>query len=231
MTRPASEALGERRRAGLGAARLYLVTGARIAGEPLAELVSAALRGGVDVVQLREKSADDAAIVSSAIELRELCRQHGALFVVNDRPDLALASGADGVHLGQGDQPVEDVRGLVGGDMLIGLSTHSPAQIEQACATSADYLGVGPVYETATKPGTPAVGLELVRHAAEAADRPFFAIGGIEAGCVRAVARAGAGRVAVVRAIWEANDPSESALELRAAVVEAAPDGQPVGAQ
>jgi thiamine-phosphate pyrophosphorylase len=143
-----------------------------------------------------------------------VCDLAGALLIVNDRPDLALACDADGVHVGQDDEAVDAVRRRVGPDVLIGLSTHSPEQID--AAGDADYLGVGPVFETATKPGLEPVGVELVRYAAEHATKPWFAIGGIDA--ARA-AEIGAERIAVVRAIRDAADPRAAAQELCGEVV------------
>ena len=204
----------------LETARLYLVLEAGAAG-----VVAAALRGGVDMVQLRDKSAPDAVVVSAGRELRELCHRHGALFLVNDRPDLALECGADGVHLGQDDAPVEEVRAEVGDALVIGLSTHSTQQIAAAEASSANYYAVGPVHETPTKPGRPAVGLELVRHAASVASKPWFAIGGIDPGNVTEVAAAGARRVVVVRAIRDAASPVQGARSLRSALEQEAAVG------
>jgi thiamine-phosphate pyrophosphorylase len=207
----------------LSAARLYLVIEAAAARD----VAPAALEGGVDVVQLREKEASDEYVIAAGRELRALCDEHGALLVVNDRPDLALACGADGVHLGQDDEPAAAVRDLVGQELFVGLSTHSPAQVEAAERDPAvDYLGVGPVYETATKPGVEPVGLELVRYAASRARKPWFAIGGIDAQRARAVADAGAERVAVVRAIRDAADPRAAAAALRDSLVR-----EPVGGQ
>ncbi len=200
------------RRQRLERARLYLVTD----GCPSPALVDAALGGGVDIVQLRAKHASDQAVVESGRELRALCDAHAALLVVNDRPDLALACGADGVHLGQDDEPVWSVRERVGDELLIGLSTHSPDQVD--AAREVDYIGVGPVYGTPTKPGVAAVGLDLVRHAAHSAHALWFAIGGIDAASARDVAAAGARRIAVVRAICEARDPSAAARQLLAAL-------------
>ena len=207
-------------RARLDAARLYLAleTGA-------AHVVEPALRGGVDMVQLRDKTAADDVVVSAGRELRELCHRHGALFVVNDRPDLALACGADGVHLGQEDATVEQVRAEVGDDVVIGLSTHSEEQIVAAEASDADYYAVGPVHETPTKPGRPAVGLRLVRHAASVASKPWFAIGGIDPENVAQVAAAGARRIVVVRAIRDAGDPAGAARLLRTALEQEAAVG------
>jgi thiamine-phosphate pyrophosphorylase len=189
------------------------------------DVVPAALGGGVDVVQLREKDAADDRVVAVGRRLRTLCDEHGALLVVNDRADLAVACGADGVHVGQDDEPVGSVRDFVGPDVFIGLSTHSPEQVEAAERDpDVDYLGVGPVYETATKPDVEPVGLELVRYAAGHARKPWFAIGGIDASRAPAVADAGAERIAVVRAIRDAADPAAAAAALREAV-----EREPVG--
>jgi thiamine-phosphate pyrophosphorylase len=203
------------RRARLAAARLYLVCDSTPGGRELPGVLRAAIAGGVDVVQLREQHLDDERLIAVAREAGELCRRLGALFVVNDRPDIALAAGADGVHVGQQDMPVAEVRELVGPDVLIGLSTHAPREIDAPAAARADYIGVGPVHATPTKPGRDAVGLELVRHAAAHAPGPFFAIGGIDADNVAAVIAAGARRVAVVRAIADARDPGGAARALR----------------
>jgi thiamine-phosphate pyrophosphorylase len=191
---------------------LYLICGAESD-----EFLEAALRGGVDIVQLRIKQGADEAVLSAAGRFKQACERHGALFIVNDRPDLALAVDADGVHVGQDDASVADARAVVGAERLVGLSTHSPAQID---AADADYIGVGPVYATPTKPGRQAVGLGLVRHAASHAAMPFFAIGGIGAAEASAVREAGARRIAVVRALTEADDPERTARRLRARVLE-----------
>jgi thiamine-phosphate pyrophosphorylase len=209
---------GAWRRARLARAHLYLVIESEVGDRPADAVVAPALEGGVDLVQLREKAAPDRALVEAGRRLRALCHSHGALLIVNDRADLALACGADGVHVGQEDDPPDGVREVVGPDLLIGVSTHSPEQITAARETAADYLGVGPVFATATKPGVRPVGLELVRHAAAHAGRPFFAIGGIDAGNAREVAGAGAERIAVVRAIRDAQDPRLAAAGLRAAL-------------
>jgi thiamine-phosphate pyrophosphorylase len=195
----------------LRAARLYLVCDER--SEAFLDL---ALRGGVDIVQLRMKDGPDEAIVRAARGFARCCAEHGALFILNDRPDLAVAIDADGVHVGQDDASVSAARALLGPDRLIGLSTHTPAQVDAAAGV--DYLGVGPVHATPTKPGRPAVGLELVRHAAVHARVPFFAIGGIDAGRAAEVRAAGGRRIAVVRALTEAEDPLAAARELRAAI-------------
>ena len=200
----------------LAEARLYFVTDASTDEHALRE----ALAGGVDVLQLREKDAPDDEILAAAATFRALCTEHAALFVLNDRPDLAAAAGADGVHIGQADEPIDRVREQVGRDLLIGLSTHSREQLASALETDADYVCVGPVYATPTKPDYHAVGLELVRHAAQAVERPWFAIGGIDGTNVGEVAAAGAPRVAVVRAIRDAPEPRAAAAGLRAVLEE-----------
>jgi thiamine-phosphate pyrophosphorylase len=214
------------RRERLAEARLYFVTDVR---PNLDELLAAALAGGVDMVQLRDKSASDDELVRAAAVFRRLCDEHGALFWLNDRPDLVAACGADGVHVGQDDMPVAEARRVAGGDVLVGLSTHSPEQLDAALASDeADQLSVGPVWETPTKEGRPAAGLDYVRHAAQvAADRPWFAIGGIDLGNVREVIEAGASRVVVVRAIRDAADPGAAAAALRAALEEAEVGAEP----
>ena len=194
-------------------ASLYLILEAAAA-----HVVGPALEGGVDVVQLRDKHATDGELVAVGRALGDLCREHGALFVLNDRPDLAVECGADGVHVGQDDATVDAVRALVGERLFVGVSTHSPEQVAAAEGSDADYFAVGPVHATPTKPGRPAVGLELVTHAAAHARKPWFAIGGIDAGNAAAVVEAGARRLAVVRAIRDAADPRAAAGELRAAV-------------
>jgi thiamine-phosphate pyrophosphorylase len=195
------------RRQRLSDARLYLVCDDRDD-----DFLAAALRGGVDVVQLRMKDATDDAVLAAARRFA----QHDVLLIINDRPDLVAAAGADGVHVGQDDLSVTEARAIVGPDRLVGLSTHDPDQVDGAGGT--DYIGVGPVYSTPTKPGRPAVGLDLVRYASEHARVPFFAIGGINDGNVAAVRAAGAERVAVVRALTEAEDPERTARSLRAAL-------------
>jgi thiamine-phosphate pyrophosphorylase len=197
------------------------------AGDRVANLLREAVAGGVDVVQVREKDLGDDELLEIARAARELCEQVGALLIVNDRPLVAREAGADGVHVGQDDMPVAEVRELVGPDMLIGLSTHAREEIDLAAANASarvaepgasapDYVAVGPVYETPTKPGRPAVGLELVRYAAAHATVPFFAIGGLDAGNLAETVDAGARRAVVLRAIADAGDPRGSAQELRA---------------
>lgn len=206
----------------LARARLYLIVDAAAGA-----VVAPALAGGVDIVQLRDKAVDDETLLRTASELRALCDAHDALLILNDRPDLVVEANADGVHLGQEDAPVEEARALLGGEPLIGVSTHSPEQIADATASSVDYLGVGPVHATPTKPGRAPVGHELVRHAANRLEKPFFAIGGIDPENVAAVVAAGARRVAVVRAIRDATDPRASAAALRNATLTEAHAGAP----
>jgi thiamine-phosphate pyrophosphorylase len=195
-------------------ARLYLVV------EAAAEhVLLPALRGGVDMVQLRDKHADDETILRAAARFRSACDEHGALFWLNDRPDLALECRADGVHVGQEDAPVADVRERVGPDLLIGLSTHAPQQFDAALRSEADQFSVGPVWETPTKEGRPAAGLEYVRYAAQhGGERPWFAIGGINAGNLADVVAAGARRVVVLRAIRDSPDPEAEARALSGAL-------------
>ena len=195
-------------------ARLYLVVDA--AAE---HVLPAALRGGVDMVQLRDKELGDDSLLEVAARFRAVCREHGPLFWLNDRPDLALAARADGIHVGQDDTPTREVREQVGDQLLIGLSTHSPEQFDAALGSEADQLSVGPVWATPTKPGRPAAGLDYVRHAAASGgERPWFAIGGIDAENIDEVVEAGAGRVVVVRAVRDAADPEGAARRLRDAL-------------
>ncbi len=209
---------GAERRERLGRAHLYLVSDGAMADGA----IDAALAGGVDMLQLRDPALDDDALLHRAAEWRKLCDAHGALLWLNDRPDLALPAGADGVHLGQDDMPVAEARATVGDNVLIGLSTHTPEQLEAGIASSADQLSVGPVWETPTKPGRPAAGLGYVRAAAaRKPPQPWFAIGGISGSNVDEVAAAGAERVVVVRAIREAADPGSAAAFLRAGLEEA----------
>ena len=192
-----------------GDRRLYLIAPAR---PGLADLVEAAVRGGVDLVQIRDKELPDGELLRALEETREVTRRLGVPLVVNDRPDLAVLVEADAVHVGQDDLPVAAVRRF---RLPVGLSTHTPAEID---AAEANYIGVGPVHETPTKEGRPAAGLELVRHAAAHARQPWFAIGGIDRTNVEEVLAAGAARIAVVRAIADAPDPETAARELRSAI-------------
>lgn len=201
------------RRARLRAARLYLICDARAGGRDAGQFLAAALRGGVDVVQLRDKHLDDDGLLAAAREFRAACTAASALFVLNDRPDLVIDADADGVHVGQDDMPVSEARSLVGDGRIVGLSTHTPGQIDRSAG--ADYIGVGPVYATPTKPGREPVGTTLVAHASRHATVPWFAIGGIARDTLAPVLAAGATRVAVVRALTEAADPEGEARALR----------------
>ena len=214
LARPSWQTWGViNRRERLASARLYLVCDARPDS-----FLTAALRGGVDIVQLRGKDMSDDELLAAASRFARVCAAHRALFILNDRPDLVRRAGADGVHVGQDDAPVAVARGLVGPEHLVGLSTHTPSQVDAAAALQVDYIGVGPVHETPTKPGRTAVGLELVRYAATHAQLPFFAIGGITGANVASVRHAGATRIAVVRALTESRDPERVARGLRGAV-------------
>jgi thiamine-phosphate pyrophosphorylase len=227
---PAAADLGSERRRRLAAARLYLVCDANAGGRDLPDLLRAAVAGGVEVVQLRDKQLADEELTAVANAARALCERIGALLIVNDRPLVASEAGADGVHVGQDDMPVAQVRELVGPDMLIGLSTHAEAEIDAAHAEVdggtplVDYIGVGPVHETPTKLGRKAVGVELVEYAAAHAHVPFFAIGGLDASNVGDVATAGATRIVVLRAIANAADPEAAARELSGLLEGAASD-------
>jgi len=206
---------GAERRARLQDAHLYFV--ADRAG--LERALDGALRGGADLVQLRDKTADDDALVAAAAWAAQRCAAHGVLFILNDRPDLAVRVGADGVHVGQDDMPVAEARAIVGDDRLVGLSTHSIAQADAGAVSGADYIAVGPVHATPTKEGRPAIGLDPVRHAAaHVHGLPWFAIGGMEPGTIGAAAAAGATRAVVVRAIAHASDPEAVTRALRAAL-------------
>jgi thiamine-phosphate pyrophosphorylase len=219
------EAFGPLRRERLRTARLYFVCEAHPRGADPEPLLRAALGGGADIVQLREKELPRREIELAALTFRRLCETYSALFIVNDDPELALACGADGVHLGQDDPAAAEARELLGPDAILGLSTHSEDQIAASASEPVDYISVGPVWETPTKEGRPGVGLGLVEHAAASAPHPFFAIGGIDAGNAGQVAAAGATRIGAVRAIRDAENPSVAAEELRAALGEAAPGG------
>lgn len=199
----------------LADARLYLCTPDR---PDLAEFLDAVLAGGVDVVQLRAKGIEARRELELLGTVREVAQRHGALWSVNDRADVAYASQADVLHLGQDDLPVPAARALLGDDVLIGRSTHDVAQVDAAAVEpGVDYFCVGPTWPTPTKPGRPAPGLDLTRHAAAlGTDRPWFAIGGIDLGNLDQVLAAGATRVVVVRALTEAADPRAAAEAFKA---------------
>ncbi len=192
-------------------ARLYLVTSP---SENLFSTVEAALQGGLKLVQYRDKEADDLTRLENAQKLCQLCHSYGALFMMNDRVDLAVAVNADGVHLGQQDLPIALARQLLGPNRIVGRSTTNPQEMAKALAEGADYIGVGPVYATPTKAGKAAAGLEYIEYAVQNASIPWFAVGGIDASNIEKVRESGAKRVAVVRAIMQAENPTVIVQEL-----------------
>lgn len=220
--------------AGLHAARLYLCTDARRGRGDFEQFVDAAFAGGVDIIQLRDKSIEAAEELELLAVLKEAAVRHGRLWAVNDRADIAVLSGAPVFHIGQKDLPLKAARTLLNGNAAIGLSSHSPDQVDAALAAAAgpaalDYFCVGPLWATPTKPGRAAVGLDLVKYAAAAAAGakgqgqsdggvPWFAIGGIDHSNVEQVVAAGASRIVVVRAITEADDPAAAAASLLGAL-------------
>ena len=206
---------GPARRERLARSRLYFVLEARPRGKDPRALLDAALRGGVDIVQLRDKERGDEALVAAAEPFRAACDVHGALFVLNDRPDLVEACGADGVHVGRSDASVAEAHALVGSDRLIGISVSTTGELE--VVEGADYAGVT-AFATPTKEDAVAGGLELVRAAAATLAVPWFAIGGIDLSNVHEVVAAGAPGVAVVRAVRNADDPEAAARMLRDAL-------------
>lgn len=206
---------GPARRERLARSRLYLVLEARPYGEDPAALLEPALRGGVDIVQLRDKELADEELVAAAEPFRAACEEYGALFVLNDRPELVEACGADGVHVGRSDTAVGTARSFVGSERLLGLSVSTPEELEDV--EGADCVGVT-AFATPTKKDAVAGGLELLRTAAATLTVPWFAIGGIELSNVAEVAAAGVPGVAVVRAIRDAGDPEAAARSLRAAL-------------
>jgi thiamine-phosphate pyrophosphorylase len=219
------------RLARLGTARLYLCTDARRERGDLAQFADAALAGGVDIIQLRDKGSpgeqrfgplEARDELAACRILADTARRHGALFAVNDRADIARAAGADVLHLGQGDLPPGIARDIVGPGMLLGLSSHDPQQATDAATSAADYFCVGPCWPTPTKPGRQAPGLPLVRAAAAVGTpKPWFAIGGIDAQRLPEVLDAGARRIVVVRAITGAQDPRAAAARLSSALAAA----------
>lgn len=212
------ETRGPQRRERLRTARLYFVCEALPGGREPEVVLHAALEGGVDIVQLREKELDRQRVERSAQTFRRLCDIYGALFIVNDDPYLAQSCNADGVHVGQDDMPAAEARRILGPDAIIGLSTHSEEQLAAAAGEPVDYVSVGPIWETPTKEGRPGVGLDLVVHAAGAAPKPFFAIGGVDPSNAAEVVATGARRLGVVRAIRDADDPAAAAEALRHAL-------------
>ena len=196
----------------LAGRRLYLCTADR---PDLAELVAACIAGGVDVVQLRDKELEARPLLERARVAASVCADHGVPFVLNDRPDLALECGADGVHVGQDDAPPTLARRILGPQAIVGFSTHAPTELDASAAEPADYVSVGPVSPTPTKPGRPGTGLEYLRYAARTATRPWFVTGGVTPATVGPMLEAGARRFVVVRWLTESADPEGAARALR----------------
>jgi thiamine-phosphate pyrophosphorylase len=205
----------------LGDRRLYLCTADR---QDLAPFLTACITGGVDVVQLRDKVLDARPLLERARVAAAVCADHGVPFVLNDRPDLALECGADGVHVGQDDAPPSLARRILGPDAIVGFSTHAPAELDAAGPEPADYVSVGPVSATPTKPGRPGTGIDYLRYAARTATRPWFVTGGVTPDTLPAMLEAGARRFVVVRWLTEAADPQTAARALRQVI-----DGVPLG--
>jgi thiamine-phosphate pyrophosphorylase len=203
---------------GLADRRLYLCTADRPDLEPF---LASCIRGGVDLVQLRDKELDARPLLERARLALRVCRGLGVPFILNDRPDLALEVGADGVHVGQDDAPPGLARRLLGDDAVVGLSTHAPGELDAAADEPVDYVSAGPVVPTPTKPGRPGTGPEYVRYAAGAARVPWFVTGGATPETVGPLVAAGARRFVVVRWLTEAPDPEGAARALRRAVDEA----------
>lgn len=203
--------MGEARR-DLRERRLYLCTPDR---PDLADFVRACIAGGVDIVQLRDKVLDARPILDRAAIVQSVCAGAGVPFVLNDRPDLALALGADGVHVGQDDAPPALARRILGDDAIVGFSTHAPAELDAAAGEPVDYVSTGPVNETPTKLGRPGTGLGYVRYAATSTPHPFFVTGGVTPDTLPAMLEAGARRFVVVRHLTEADDPEAAAAALR----------------
>ncbi|HKH41274.1 MAG TPA: thiamine phosphate synthase [Solirubrobacterales bacterium] len=216
------ESIGELRRQRLRWARLYFVCEALPHGQDPEALLNASMAAGTGMIELRDREQPRAVIERSGRTFRRLANTYSALFIVNDDPHLALELSADGVHVGQDDMDPAEARQVMGSDAVVGLSTHTREQIEAAANEPVDYISVGPIWETPTKEGRPATGLELVRTAAEIAPLPWFAIGGIDTDNVDQVIAAGAERLCVVRAIRDAKDPRAAASALFDAVDPAA---------
>ena len=202
-------------RFGLTDRRLYLCTPDR---PDLAAFVAACIKGGVDLVQLRDKELDARPLIARARVVRDVCRDFGVPFVLNDRPDLALDVEADGVHVGQDDAPPALARRILGPDAIVGLSTHAPTELDAAAAEPVDYISAGPVSPTPTKPGRAGTGLDYVAYAAAHSVRPFYVTGGVTPSTVGDVVAAGARHVVVVRWLTEASDPEAAARALRTAL-------------
>jgi thiamine-phosphate pyrophosphorylase len=204
----------------LSGRRLYLCTPDR---PDLADFVSACVEGGVEVVQLRDKELEARRLLARAEIVGDVCRRHDVPFVLNDRPDLALEAGADGVHVGQDDAPVSLARRILGPDAIIGLSTHGPEDLAGAVSQDVTYLSAGPVVPTPTKPGRAGTGLDYVSMASTLAQVPVFVTGGVTPEKVPLLAAAGVRHFVVVRYLTEAHDPREAAQDLRRAIDRALP--------
>lgn len=201
--------------------RLYCITDLFDEDPAIFKKVESAYRGGADIVQLRSKTLSDRALFRMGLRFRELADRYHKLFFVNDRPDLVLAVGADGVHLGQEDLPTEAVRRIFKGKKIwVGRSTHSLSQALQAASDGVDYIGVGPIFETPTKPAYPAVGLKLVRQVRKKINLPFVCIGGIDHKNISQVLAAGATRAAFVRAVFQARDIYQATRTFKEAILE-----------
>jgi len=198
--------------------RLYAITDLGEEDPAIFQKVEAAYRGGAEIVQLRSKVLRDGALCRVGTRIRKIANRFHKLFFVNDRPDLALAVGADGVHLGQDDLPVAVARKILGRGKFIGLSTHSLGQALRGAREEVDYIGVGPIFKTPTKPTYEPVGLRLIEQVRTRIQIPFVCIGGIDELNVKQVLAAGAKRVAVVRAIFQARDVYQAAKSLRGAI-------------
>jgi thiamine-phosphate pyrophosphorylase len=211
-------------RATLSDRHLYLCTPDR---PDLAAFVAACIQGGVDVVQLREKHLEARPLLARAAVVAEVCRRHGVPFVLNDRPDLARAAGADGVHVGQDDVPAQVAREIVGPEAIVGLSTHGPADLAGAADEDVDYISAGPVEPTPTKPGRPGTGLGYVTLASARSSVPVFVTGGVTPERIPALAEAGIRHFVVVRYLTEAADPRAAARALRRAIDRASSTAPP----
>ena len=215
--------MGDRERTDLSGRRLYLCTADR---PDLLPFLAACIGGGVDVVQLREKNLEARDLISRARAAAGVCRDLGVPFILNDRPDLALASGADGVHVGQDDTPPAVARRILGSEAIIGLSTHAPGEWSAAAGEPVDYLSAGPVNPTPTKPGRPGTGLDYLRAVAAtpAGSREgiaWFVTGGVTPETIPGMVAAGATRFVVVRYLTESDDPAAAARRLRRTIGEA----------
>lgn len=199
----------------LRAASLYLCT--PIVNN-LSEFTELVIQGGVDIVQLREKQQPDQKILESARELQSLCRTHSVPFIVNDRPDIALLSDADGVHVGQEDLKISDVRRLIGSNRILGLSTHSKSELLEAISLDVDYISVGPIEQTPTKPGRQGTGEEFLVFASQFVKLPFFVTGGVDPSKIARLKELGASRFVVVRYLVNAEDPKAAASALKASI-------------